>query len=63
MTMGMVAVACFAARAGAVPQGVKITSTFALSELSRQSRQSVRLPLRIAIFEDERAALDVSEVA
>ena len=60
--MGMVVVACLAARAAGVPEGHDDIN-LERHQFGRQSGEAVVLPLGISIFDYEVATLDVTEVA
>ena len=61
-TIGMLLVACLAARAGGV-EGATMTSTFIRTSSAASSRVSLNLPAREPILDGDVLTLDVPEVA
>ena len=61
--MGMVVVACMAARVAGTPPVVTITSTGKLDQLSRKRRQSIGLTLHVAAYQDEVLPFHIAQFA
>ena len=59
--MGMVLVACLAARAAGVPGGHDDIN-LERNQFGRESGEPLELPLGISVFDHDVAALDVTEV-